>query len=72
MKTPKGEVVVNQDGTQSHKSRGKMDNINKKAINFLNKIKGFRIPIIPLFMIDPCLLDPNIYYPIETQACPDA
>ena len=50
--TPKGEVVVNQDGSQSHKSRGKMDNLNKKVKKYL-RLKGFKIPgYIPPFIID--------------------
>ncbi len=42
VKTPKGNAVINQDGTQSHKNKGKMDNLNKKVKKYL-KDKGFNI-----------------------------
>ena len=47
-----------------------MGNINKKAKNFLNKMKGFRIPGILQFIIDPCLIDPLICNRPEAQVCP--
>lgn len=39
--TPKGDVVVNKDGTQSHKGKGSMDNLTKKAKKYLQK-HGFK------------------------------
>lgn len=39
VKTPKGEVVVNKDGTQSHKSKGSLDKLNKQ-INFLGCLRS--------------------------------
>jgi len=69
VKTPKGEVVVNKDGTQSHKSKGSLDNLNNKARKFLEKVKGFKFPGFP-FLIDPCLIDPSICN--QPPACPDA
>jgi hypothetical protein len=57
VETPKGEAVVNQDGSQSHKGKGSLDNLNKKAKDFLRG-KGFKIPGIPL-LIDPCAIDPS-------------
>lgn len=60
--TPKGSGVVNMDGTQSHQSRGSLDNLNKKMTEFL-KSKGFllRIPLflIPAELLDPCQKDKN-------------
>ncbi len=69
VKTPKGEVVVNKDGTQSHKSKGSLDNLNNKARKFLEKVKGFKLPGFP-FLIDPCLIDPSMCN--QPPVCPDA
>lgn len=71
VETPKGEVVVNQDGTQSHTSKRKMDNLNKKAKEYLRS-KGFKVPSILDFIINPCLLDPLICYDPIGEMCPDA
>jgi RHS repeat-associated protein len=55
VRTPKGGVVVNRDGTQSYGSRGSLSNLTNKAKEFLRK-KGFRIPALPpFFYIPPCL-----------------
>lgn len=59
VKTPKGEVVVNKDGTQSHKSKGKLKNLTNKAKKFLRG-KGFNIPGLPSFFLSPCLLNPTL------------
>lgn len=71
VETPKGEAVVNKDGTQSHKGKGSLDNLNNKAKDFLRG-KGFKIPGIP-FILDPCVLDP--FAPFCTPQppnCPDS
>ena len=56
VKTPKGEVVINKDGSQSHKGKGSKTNLTKKIIKFL-KLKGFKLPGFPL-ILDPCLINP--------------
>lgn len=59
VQTPKGEVVVNKDGTQSHKGKGSMKNLTNKAKKFLRG-KGFNIPGLPSFFLSPCLLNPAL------------
>ena len=59
VETPKGRAVVNRDGTQSHGSRGKLGNLTNKAKRFLRG-KGFDIPGLPPFILDPCLLSPAL------------
>lgn len=71
VQTPKGEAVVNQDGSQSHKGKGNLDNLNKKAKDFLRG-KGFKIPGFPL-LIDPCLIDPGApFCSPQNPNCPDS
>lgn len=71
VKTPKGEAVVNKDGTQSHKGKGNLKNISKKASKFL-KGKGFRLPGFPLFL-NPCMFDPYMFGCQELYpSCPGA
>ncbi|MBK8971287.1 MAG: RHS repeat-associated core domain-containing protein [Hahellaceae bacterium] len=40
---PKGEGVVNKDGTQSHTGKGSLNNMTKKIKKYLEK-KGFKLP----------------------------
>ena len=66
VKTPKGNVVVNQNGTVSHTGRGSLNNLNNKAKNFLRS-RGFRIPgalNLPMLLPEPgsplwCTFFPN-------------
>jgi RHS repeat-associated protein len=73
VESPKGEAVVNKDGTQSHKGKGNLDNLNNKAKDFLRG-KGFKIPGIPLFL-NPCALDPSMPFctppPPQYPGCPN-
>ena len=59
VETPKGKVVVNRDGTQSHGTRGKMSNLTNKAKTFLRG-KGFNIPGLPPLFLNLCLLAPAL------------
>ena len=69
--TPKGSVVVNQDGSQSHKGKGSLKNINKIMKKFV-KGKGFKIPSFPL-LLNPCLFDPYMLgCGNDPFQCPDA
>ncbi|MFS1524424.1 RHS repeat domain-containing protein [Microbulbifer sp. 2304DJ12-6] len=58
--TSKGSGVVNQDGTQSHKNSGSLDNMNKKVKKFLQK-KGFKLRC-PACMLIPFELSPEAMY----------
>ena len=63
VRTPRGNAVVNQDGTQSHKSKGKMENISNKAKKFLRS-KGFKLGIM-YFIPHPCEIDPSLCPPAQ-------
>lgn len=70
VKSPKGEVVVNKDGTQSHKSRGDMRNLTNKAKKYLRR-HGFKLSNPALLLMTPevieeaeCLLSGNCQPPL--------
>ncbi|MCX2784647.1 RHS repeat-associated core domain-containing protein, partial [Microbulbifer thermotolerans] len=66
--TPKGNGVVNQDGTQSHKNSGSLENMNKKIRKFLQK-KGFKL-ICPACMMIPFNISPkDMYCEINPDLC---
>lgn len=76
--TPKGQGVVNLDGTQSHKNKGSLDNMNKKVKDFLKK-RGFNLrcplcTIIPPYeKVRKSYCEQNPYAPgciIENNQCP--
>jgi hypothetical protein len=67
--TPKGEVVVNEDGSQSHRSRGNLGNLTNKAKRFL-RLKGFLIPSVFDFLLNPCLIDPSLPGCKSPDQCP--
>lgn len=55
-KTPKGEGVVNKDGSQSHKNKGSLDNMNKKIKKYLEK-HGFKLRCIACSILPPDIQD---------------
>ena len=66
--SPKGKGVVNQDGSQSHKSKGSLDNMNKKIKNYLKK-KGFKLgclvcAFIPDYEEQYCAQNPWMCYEV--------
>ena len=62
--TPKGNGVVNQDGSQSHKNKGRLDNMNKKVKKYLKK-NGFKLRCVACVF-----LPPEIYRELERSLEP--